>query len=307
MRRGIYIVANDRVVDNAIALVSSIRIHDPDLSIILIPFNHDFQQVATILNTCYQVEIFPDLLFLETLTQTIAEIFPRDFLNLPNKMRKLATWFGPLDEFLYVDTDIIVFQPLTETLNYLKQADFLCCDFHYKGRGLKDVFSPNVLAHKIFNKTDLQDVFNSGFWGSKKGAILLDKMYEVLAEAAQHKEYFDFSSGTTDQPILNYLILRSIPHRLNIVKAHSHEPGSWGGSPHFVDRDHILYDHDAPLRYLHWAGIRIQPGCPYWDTWKHYRSLKDPDYVEPVLTSRSQDNWKQSIKDILKRFTPSPR
>jgi hypothetical protein len=34
---------------------------------------------------------------------------------------------------------------------------------------------------------------------------------------------------------------------------------------------------NKPLDYLHWAGYRIQLGCPYWDIWAHYRYLRDPD------------------------------
>ncbi|NJM85112.1 MAG: methionine synthase, partial [Leptolyngbyaceae cyanobacterium RM2_2_21] len=58
-------------------------------------------------------------------------------------------------------------------------------------------------------------------------------MYALLQECAQHREYFDFSSGTTDQPLLNYLVLKAISSRLNLTKAIANEPGSWAGSPHF--------------------------------------------------------------------------
>lgn len=142
--RGVYIVANDRVADNAIALLSSLRQHDPDLPVVMIPFDQQYQTIAELLKYHYQVQLFPELDFLENFTQTIAEIFPRDFLKLPNKMRKLAVWFGPLDHFLYVDTDIITFQPLRQTLDFLQQADFICCDYHWKGRGLAEIFSPLV-------------------------------------------------------------------------------------------------------------------------------------------------------------------
>jgi hypothetical protein len=100
MTRGVYIVANDKVADNAIALLASLRQHDPTIPVYLIPFNEQHQSVAERLKTLYQVEIFPDLELIERFTQTIGEIFPKDFLALPNKMRKMVAWFGPLDEFL---------------------------------------------------------------------------------------------------------------------------------------------------------------------------------------------------------------
>lgn len=274
--RGVYIVANDKVKENAIALMSSLRLQDPDIPVYLIPFNDDYQSVASQLADLYDVKLFPDLEFLSALTEKIGAIFPRDFLALPNKMRKLAAWFGPLDEFLYIDTDILFFTPATDTLNYLTRADFIWCDYHYK-RGLEDVFSDVVVQQKLFTAEALGDVFNSGLWGSRKSALSLEKLYDVLSDCAAHREYFDFSSGTTDQPIMNYLVLSAIPKRLNIAKANVAEPGSWGGSTHFVQKGDVLFDGDRPLRYLHWAGTPMCSGGPYRELWEHYRYLNDPE------------------------------
>ncbi|MEL6780615.1 MAG: Npun_R2821/Npun_R2822 family protein [Cyanobacteria bacterium J06597_16] len=304
MMRGVYIVANDKVAENAIALMSSLRFHDPDVPVFLIPFNDDHQRVASRLAELYGVQLFPDLDFLDALTEQIGEIFPRDFLALPNKMRKLAAWFGPLDEFLYIDTDILFFTPVTDTLAYLDQADFIWCDYHYK-RGLEDVFSQVVPAQNIFSTEALQDVFNSGLWGSKKSVLSLKQLYEVLRDCAAHHEYFDFSSGCTDQPIMNYLVLSSIENRCNIAKARDNEPGSWGGSTHFIERDHRLFDGDRPLRYLHWAGTPMRAGGPYRNLWTYYRYLNDSegkaqaDEVSPTKPSGLQQ-LKTGIRSLLK-------
>lgn len=302
MSRGVYIVANDRVADNAIALLSSLRIHDPDLPVFMIPFDENHHYVADVLKQYYQVEIFPDLDFLEKFTQTIGKIFPRDFLKLPNKMRKLSVWFGPLQDFLYIDTDIILFRPVSEVLDFLKNADFLTCDFHHKGRGLNDVFSPTVLDLDLFSEKDLRDVFNSGFWGSSKGLITLEKMESLLSECAAHREYFDFSSGTTDQPLMNYLVLKSMPRRLNITRTVKDEPGSWGGSSHFTEKDHILFDAGRPLRYLHWAGTPMRPGGPYRELWKYYRFRNCPlPLTTEVATPKSSilQNMRRRIRKLM--------
>ena len=308
--RGVYIVANDKVAENAIALMSSLRLSDPDIPVYLIPFNDDYHTVAARLAELYDVQLFPDLAFLDALTQKIGEIFPRDFLALPNKMRKLATWFGPLDEFLYIDTDILFFTPVSETLAYLNQADFIWCDYHFKG-GLEDVFSDVVPEQKLFSPEALEDVFNSGLWGSKKSALSLSDLYDLLGECAAHREYFDFSNGTTDQPIMNYLVLKAIPRRLNIVKANPGEPGSWGGTPHFERRDDALFDGDRPLRYLHWAGTPMRTGGPYRELWEHYRYRNDPQgqvlaqqaqaSAKPSTFQQAIAQAKSSVKKYLKR------
>lgn len=302
MRRGIYIVANNRVADNAIALLNSIRTYDPDTDIFLIPFDENYQDLANTVANLHSVQLFPDLSLLESFTQTIAEIFDRDFLALPNKMRKLIAWFGPLDEFLYIDTDIIVFEQISQVLDHLKTADFLCCDYHYLGRGLQDIFSPFVKEKDIFTTEQFSDVFNSGFWASKKGAISQEQMYQLLTECSQHREYFDFSRQTTDQPILNYIVLKSMPKRLNLVKLGDNIPGSWAGSKHFEQKDYVLYDREQRLMYLHWAGTPMQPGGPYRELWEHYRYLHEPRPEKQSLHPQKKPLWQQFKTAIKKRI-----
>ncbi|MEM9980204.1 MAG: Npun_R2821/Npun_R2822 family protein [Cyanobacteria bacterium P01_D01_bin.2] len=300
--RGVYIVANEKVRDNAIALLASLRRHDAHIPVYLIPFDDSYPSLLQTLQILYQVQLFPDLTFLETFTQKISEIFPRDFLALPNKMRKLAAWFGPLDEFLYIDTDILFFEPVSHTLAYLERADFICCDYHFKGRKLRDVFSPSVIERGLFSADVVNSVFNSGLWGSKKGTITLEQLYARLEECAQNRDYFDFSGGTTDQPLMNYLVLNSIDNRLNITQVNPNEPGSWGGMKHFVVRDRVLYDGDTRLRYLHWAGTPMRPGGPYRELWEYYRYLDDPRPVGGGQSVKPQRQHMDRLKQVLRRL-----
>ncbi|NEQ50885.1 MAG: methionine synthase [Leptolyngbya sp. SIO3F4] len=301
MVRGVYIVANQKVGDNAISLLSSLRCHDADVPVYMIPFNDDYQALFEKLQALYQVKLFPDLAFLEAFTQKISDIFPRDFLALPNKMRKLAAWFGPLEEFLYIDTDILFFEPVSKTLDYLDQADFICCDYHFKGRKLRDVFSTDAVDRGVFPADVVNSVFNSGLWGSKKGTIMLEDMYARLGECAQNRDYFDFAGGTTDQPIMNYLVLNSIEKRLNIAQVEPNEPGSWGGMNHFVTRDHALYDGETRLRYLHWAGTPMCKGGPYRELWEYYRYLDDPD-TRPSVEKKSTTMRRQFMTRLRESF-----
>jgi hypothetical protein len=298
MARGIYLVANDKVMENAIALLNSIRHYDPEVRVCLVPFDENYQKVAATLAK-QGVEIFPDLEFINNFTNKITEIFDRDFLVLPNKMRKFVLWFGPFDQFLYLDTDIIVFEKIVNVLEYLADFEFICCDYHFKNRRIADIFSPLVLENKIFTEVELQDLFNSGFWASKKGVFSEEALYKLLKECAQHREYFDFSAKTTDQPILNYVILKSTKNRLNLVKCSEKEPGSWAGSKHFEQKDNILYDGDKPLRYLHWAGTPMVPGGAYREIWEYYRYLGETKPVTTSLTNKQQNWWRNLVNKIM--------
>lgn len=123
----------------------------------------------------------------------------------------------------------------------------------------------------------------------------------MFTECAAHPEYFDFSQKTSDQPIINYMLLKRIPRRFNIVRRPGKAPGNWGGSPHFQTQADILIDPSVnqPLQYLHWAGIRIEPGCPYWEVWEHYRNL-NPEMSPAVFPSKSKKSlWEKKVDNVM--------
>jgi hypothetical protein len=300
MTRGIYITANDRVTEHAIALLNSIRFYDPEVPVVLIPYDDNYQEVAALLGQKYGVTVYEDLEFIDRLSNNLHQIFGDRFFARPNQFRKQACWFGQFDEFIYIDTDIVVFEKISDNLNYLADYDFICSDYQHAG-GITNVFSPKVLEDGIFTAAECQDIFNGGFWGSKKNRISEEELYEVFRECAAHPEYFDFSQKTSDQPIINYMMLKRIPKRFNIVRRPGKAPGNWAGTKHFVvSGNDRLIDHktnNQSLQYLHWAGMKIQPGCPYWEIWEHYRYLGE---TKPKAVIPTQPNlFQRAAKKLL--------
>lgn len=302
MKRGIYITANDRVTDQAIALLKSIRTYDGETPVVLIPYDDQFQQVAEILAQQFGVTVYPDLEFIDRLSRRLQQTFGEQFFARPNQFRKQACWFGEFDQFLYIDTDIVVFEKIIGCLNELETYDFICNDYQHAG-GIANVFSPEVIKAGVFSEAECQEIFNCGFWGAKKGLISEADLYDIFAECAAHPEYFDFSQKTSDQPIINYMVLKRIPKRLNLVRRGSKAPGNWAGSPHFVREGNRLIDSkvNLPLQYLHWAGFRIQPGCPYWEIWEQYRYLGEtkPEPIMPVPAKKPL--WQRALKKLAVR------
>lgn len=299
MKRGIYITANDRVLDQSIALLNSIRARDGEVPVMLIPYDDNYQRVADLLGEKYGVTVYPDLQLVDDLARKIYDIFGEKFFARPNQFRKQVCWFGEFDRFLYIDTDIVVFEKIIDNLNFLDNHDFLCCDFQYK-KGLRDVFSPAVLEKGVFNESDLAGMFNGGFWASKKNLLSETEIFDSFKECAKHREYFDFSQKTSDQPIINYMILKRVPNRFNITRAPGCEAGNWGGSGHFQRQEDFLIDPrvNQKLKYLHWAGIRIEPGCPYWDIWKHYRYLGDPNPPADPPPTKPKSVWQRFLDKV---------
>lgn len=309
MQQGIYITANDRVLDQAIALLSSIRCYDATTPVVLIPYADDYQQVAQVLQP-YGVTLYPNLEFVQQLSIAIQDIFGDQFFARPNQFRKQACWFGEFDRFLYIDTDIVVFDRIIQTLDCLNDCDFVCADYQHRS-GLANVFTPKILEHQIFGSDVAhvtQNVFNCGFWGSKKGLISEADLLETFVECAAHLDYFDFSQKTSDQPIINYLVLKRIERRSNLVQR-SLQPGNWAGSLHFVEQmieqNVVLFDPQVQqqLHYLHWAGIRLQPNCPYWNVWQHYRRL-NPLPMQMSMSMSRASRWHRLAAKLRRSLRP---
>ena len=306
MSRGIYITANDRVLDQAIALIESIRVYDETTPIVLIPYDENYQTIAEIVNQRYGVTVYPDLELVDRLSHRLHQIFGGEFFARPNQFRKQACWFGEFDEFLYIDTDIVVFDRIIDYLDYFADYDFLCCDYQHKG-GITNVFTPKVFEDGVFTDAEIQDIFNGGLWASKKNLLSEEDLYASFAECAAHPEYFDFSQKTSDQPIINYTILKRVDRRFNLVRRPQGCPGSWAGSPHFQRQGNQLIDPKSGLKveYLHWAGIRIEPGCPYWEIWEYYRYLNNEKPIQVTSPKLDLDlrgyarKLKNSVKALL--------
>lgn len=304
MSRGIYIVANDRVTDHAIALLNSIRTYDSETPVVMLPYDDNYHAVAEILAKSHGVQVYEDLALIERLSNRLHQIFGERFFARPNQFRKQACWFGPFDEFLYIDTDIVVFEKIADNLNYLREYDFICCDYQHNG-GIENVFSPTVVKEQVFSESELKEIFNCGFWGSKKGLISEEDLYSIFSECAAHPEYFDFSQKTSDQPIINYMILKKIPRRFNIVRRPGGGPGNWAGSKRFKREGYTLSDPNVnqPLQYLHWAGIRIQPGCPYWEIWEHNRYLHEPKPDSyPQIQPQKNSLWRRVVNKVRSKL-----
>lgn len=301
MSRGIYIIANDKVTEQAIALLNSIRAYDSETPIVMIPYDENYQAIAQLLGNSYGVTLYEDLEFIERLSHRLHQIFGEKFFARPNQFRKQACWFGLFDEFLYIDTDVVVFEKIIDNLSYFSKYDFICCDYQHAG-GIANVFTNKVIKDGVFSEDTLKDIFNGGFWASKKNLISEEDLYETFAECASHPEYFDFSRKTSDQPIINYMVLKRIHRRFNLVHRPGKAPGSWAGSPHFQYQGNLLIDPNVnqPLQYLHWAGIRVEPGCPYWDIWKYYRYLNSPEPI-PAEQAKVRKNIWQQIKEKVRR------
>src|SRR6476659_7009240 len=92
---GVYFSANDAVCDWAIAFLNSFRTFNPDLRLILIPFNEQCDRLLK-LQDAYQFEVYRDSAF--SRLEAIGEAFELGYTPTgPYWFRRYAALWGPLE------------------------------------------------------------------------------------------------------------------------------------------------------------------------------------------------------------------
>ena len=121
-----------------------------------------------------------------------------------------------------------------------------------------------------------------------------------------------------DQTLLNYIIMRSGYSFINLALSlpKNQLTGCCVTSPHFQEKNHLLYDKDNPLTYLHYIGLQsklFDDLCrgenldfSYRDLFLYYRYLKNPEQ-RPVLKGspkplNSSPSFFQKINRKLTHF-----
>lgn len=271
-RFGVYIVGNDKVLDHVIALVNSLRYYNPNLSITLIPYDKEYQQVVEKCN----IEVFPYLELIDEL-----DVRLRDLFSLPDappqankhpRLRNLATWFGDYKVFASFDADIVALTDI-ETFSFaqLKDCDFACYDRTYL-HGVKWVFTEEVT--ELYNQNQLSKVFNNGFWISKSGLFSIADVFAHLQWCKGQYRYFDFKNGVIAQPIINSLLLSYLncTRMRNPLQENSLLPEPWAGLS-FEIKEHVLSKDGFKVPFLHWAGKEINESNRYYQLWSYYYNL----------------------------------
>lgn len=279
MEQGIYILANDRVYKETRAFLNSVRTFNENIDIVLIPFNEDISEVSGLLAGDPHGHVFRDRELIDRQAAELRKGLGRNWPREINRHRTHLCWFGPFERFLYLDIDMVVFRDMEKVLSYLEKNDLVWCDYQFR-KGLRFVFSDKALEEGVVRRSELKLLFNGGFWASRKGLFSFEEYLDVMRFCGAAKDLLDLSSGGSDQPLLNMLSLKLIDNerKLNLatLREGGFSAGNWAGSDHFIRKDHKLFDpkRGEELAFLHWAGIRIEKGCPYWDIWKYYRDIR---------------------------------
>ena len=328
MIEGIYILANDVVFDQLVALLNSIEINaGKEYPVSIIPYDDRLELIREEIKHRSNVEIFADTSAIKLWEDFSGEIWkahPDAFKIWQEKgisgvyrlgmHRRFCGFNGIFDKFIYLDADILIINSLDYIFERLNHNDFVVYDFQYKD--LSHVYNINSdKLQNIFPKNRLEnEIFCAGLYAANKGIFDAQKRKYMLSQL-QAGEAEILYKNATDQTILNYMVMRSeIPsYNFSHHLAENERTGCCVTSPNFEERNNLVYDKGNRLTYLHYIGLssklfkRVCSGenidFPYRETFLYYRYLHEPDKRPKFTTKAKAYNAPPSLSTrVLKRL-----
>ncbi|NEP05002.1 MAG: sugar transferase, partial [Okeania sp. SIO4D6] len=301
---GIYTLANDVVYDQLIALLNSIEVNvGTDTPVCVIAYDDCTEKVQA------EIEKRKNVQFLDNSEIFIPweEFSYQAWKGHPNALSMWAEkgikgvnrigmnrrYCGfdpqaPFEKFMYFDADILVLNSVEYIFDRLDKDDFVVYDFQYKDPShIFNLESPKLL--EVFPESRIKsEIFCAGFYAGKRG-LFYKSQRDYLVEKLNSGEGEILYTSAPNQSLLNYMKMRlDIPvYNFGLDLPPEKRTGCSVTSPHFEEKDHVLYDKGERLTYLHYIGVsskafaKICAGenidIPYRDIFLHYRYLHEAE------------------------------
>ncbi|MGD1904895.1 MAG: Npun_R2821/Npun_R2822 family protein [Leptolyngbyaceae cyanobacterium] len=329
MLNGICTLANDAVYHQVVALINSIEANaGSDFPVCIFPYDSQLTKLLQLAEQRPQVSVYSNSESIQSWDNFVERLWKThpnasdcwlaagtsQGIHRMGTHRRYCAFDGPFDNFLYMDADTLLLDPVDELFDLLSQHDWVTYDFQYKDPShVYEVSSPKLQA--LFSKEQIEDkIFCSGFYASKKGLFQVDKL-DSLLDLLKSGEAEILYPLAPDQTILNYLVMRLNINSVNLARVWPSEmrTGNSVTSSHFNAVGEKVFDKGKPLLYLHYIGVSSKlfrhlcegenVDFPYRDVFLHYRYLHNPS-ERPVLKGKPKP-YKQGeskFRRILKKL-----
>jgi lipopolysaccharide biosynthesis glycosyltransferase len=321
---GIYTLANDYVFDQLVALLNSIEINANGVPVCVIAYNDDLERVRTEVAKRQNVTLMDDPVMFgrwEEFSTQVWQTHPHALQTWEREKgisgvyrlscnHRYAAFDSEasFDRFIYLDADTLVLGSPQLIFDALDDHDFVVYDFQHKDPSHIFNLKSSKLT-KVFSREQIKtQIFCSGCFASKRGLFTQEQRDWVVSKLAEDEAEVLYLAAP-NQSVLNYMTLRlGIPiYNLALHLPEDQVTGNSVTSSHFKERDHVLYDHDKRLTYLHYIGLPsklFRQLCqgenvdfPYRDLFLHYRYFHEPEN-RPVLTGEPMKR-KQEVPPTL--------
>lgn len=281
-RRGIYCLANDGVLEWFIAFIKSLRQHNPTIPLRVIPFDDRCAQLEK-LCSIYDFSIIKAPLHGY---DAIGELFVPGQAGA-HTFRKLHAFEGEFDEFLFLDSDIVVVDDLSPLFAAFGRSD---ADVLFTDLDVEHVYAAGELYERSLHDPRYK-AFNTGIWMARRGLLQLEQLGELARAAhASGQMHHDY-----DQPFINFC-LHETGARLREAREelpHIFER-AWAADPDINKCDNIaarfnpeVASNGKWMPFLHWAGYATPPVIPNGKIFLHYRLAGETSLQRALYHSRN--------------------
>ncbi|MBO9999984.1 MAG: methionine synthase [Cyanobacteria bacterium SID2] len=337
---GIYILANDIVFDQLVALLNSIEVNvSRDLPVCVIPYDDRVDRVREELTRRPNGFLFEDLAALdrwERFAWAVWAVHPRAKQRRSRPgwygghlQRRLAAFDGPFDRFVVYDADSLAMKPVDDIFAKLDEYEFVFDDWeHKKPIPVAPLNIPHLEAIGRYTEAELRPQLHCiSFFGAKRESFSsedVEAMREQLVDKGEvvwingqgwwdDAFLFNYMTLWRDRPMFNYTLS---PNGFD-------RTGNCALADPFINIDNVLYNAQGkkPIYRLHYMNVpsisftRLCQGedvdIPYREVFLHYRFLKDPEqrpktFRSPSLLTKFSRRVQRDIKRIrkLKQYLP---
>jgi hypothetical protein len=241
---GVYCLANDHVLEWFQAFVRSLRIHDPDLPLTVIPYDDSVAKLKE-LQAQFNFSLMgkPACQRFDAIADRVAgqKIAGGTF-------RKLCCFFGEYESFVFLDSDVVVTTPLEP---FLRAFESMECDLVYFDSDITMSYTPEF-GRKMASEYGSPG-FTTGSWIARRSSVTEGEILEAVERGEKIRDGFSIWG---EQPFFNYLFdvtrRRRVP-AWTILAALTREP-SGRIIRHHRARDQYFDHNDRLIPFIHWAG-----------------------------------------------------
>jgi hypothetical protein len=325
---GICTLANDRVYDQVIALLNSIEaIAGKEMPVCIYPYDDKTDRLAAEIAERPNVHLYDDkdsIARWDEFARSAWDTHPtarKIWRNAGSEgyhrfgtHRRYCAFDGPFDRFLYTDADTLLMSSVESIFSLLNRHDCVVYDFQHKDpTHVYAVDSPQLKS--IFPTERIKsEIFCSGFYAAKKDLFTKETREQLIAYLRAGEAEILYPMAP-DQTLINYMMMRSgyCVYNLALNLPKEEITGCCVTSSHFQTRDHILYDKDIRLTYIHYIGLSshlfaqvctgINIDFPYRDLFLYYRYLYEPEKC-PQFTNKARPFKKPTsfTERVMRKF-----
>jgi len=279
--QGVYFLANDSVLELAIAFLNSFRNSNPMIPLCLIPFDSECEKLIS-LSDQYEFNIFSDTVILKTCDDISAMLHGK----VRGQYRKLAAWSGMFKHFIYIDIDTIVLQSISFVFNLLEKWNIITGHSNIIG-SRRFVWNEEFLPVDHLSRAQIDYAANTGFVASNVNALSAHSFRERAASSLKLKSSFNLDCA--EQPFLNFLFVTSENRYTSLYSLSQFDSAipveCWAGDDNWsvsLDGSAKYAEEPKSVLFVHWAGewmdisskeIKVRSNMKMRHLWLHFRNL----------------------------------